>query len=376
MLARGPASPRTLPQLSCPRTRASSIRLRGRAWRGSGYLVRGIPKDDSDGLCHTVGPMPDLIITNGDSAAELLAEAGKQGVILPWRDVLHEGPVVAGTLERCSAVRSAYLSARFRIPENEVADTFAERDGLLRRAAEFERIELWFEHDLFDQLQLVQILASLDHAENVTLVQANDFLGTQRADTILRFADRARPVERADLDTAAIVWSALASPTPEPIATLAETLDARLPYLKPALARFLQELPAPETGLGRTETAILDGISVGTKAPPRLFHEAILQEEAAFMGDASFYHLIDDLAFCEMPLIAGVPEPGAPDDYGARFRTAELELTMAGEEVANGEEDHVALSGIDRWWGGTHLQGRDVWRYDRSAGKLVAPGAA
>jgi hypothetical protein len=32
------------------------------------------------------------------------------------------------------------------------------------------------------------------------------------------------------------------------------------------------------------------------------------------------------------------------------------------------------LSGIDRWWAGTRLVGRDVWRYDRKTQRLVPPG--
>jgi hypothetical protein len=323
--------------------------------------------------------MPDLILTNGDSAAYSLREAGKEGVILPWRDVLHEGPIVGGPIEACSAERVTYLARRFRIPSAEIATEFTERDEIMRRHSEFDRIELWFEHDLYDQLQLIQILAFLadvSRSKGVVLVQADDFLGPQPADKILRFADRARPIQRADLDLAAQAWAAVAAPTPEPVAALVESLDAQFPFLKPALSRFLQELPSPETGLGRTETTILDGIARGTSFPPRLFQETILQEEAAFMGDASFYHLIDDLAFCAVPLIAGVPPPTDGDDDGARFREAELELTMAGEDVANAEEDHVAMSGIDRWWGGTHLRGHNVWRYERGAGKLVAPGAA
>jgi dipeptidyl aminopeptidase/acylaminoacyl peptidase len=40
-------------------------------------------------------------------------------------------------------------------------------------------------------------------------------------------------------------------------------------------------------------------------------------------------------------------------------------------DVLAGEHDHVALSGLDRWGAGTHLQGRSVWRYDRAARKLV-----
>jgi hypothetical protein len=150
----------------------------------------------------------------------------------------------------------------------------------MRRHSEFDRIELWFEHDLYDQLQLIQILAFLadvSRSKGVVLVQADDFLGPQPADKILRFADRARPIQRADLDLAAQAWAAVAAPTPEPVAALVESLDAQFPFLKPALSRFLQELPSPETGLGRTETTILDGIARGTSFPPRLFQETILQ---------------------------------------------------------------------------------------------------
>jgi hypothetical protein len=38
--------------------------------------------------------MPEtLVVTNGDAAVERLAAAGITGEILPWRDVLHDGPV-------------------------------------------------------------------------------------------------------------------------------------------------------------------------------------------------------------------------------------------------------------------------------------------
>ena len=37
-----------------------------------------------------------LFITNGDFAAGRIAASGLTGEILPWRDVLHEGPVPAG----------------------------------------------------------------------------------------------------------------------------------------------------------------------------------------------------------------------------------------------------------------------------------------
>ena len=48
-----------------------------------------------------------LNITNGDSSVEIMTKAGIPGVYLPWRDVLHEGPVPNGlSLEALSTSKS------------------------------------------------------------------------------------------------------------------------------------------------------------------------------------------------------------------------------------------------------------------------------
>jgi len=87
----------------------------------------------------------------------------------------------------------------------------------------------------------------------------------------------------------------------------------------------------------------------------------------------SFFRLLDDLASCDVPLIAGLAPPGDGEDDAERLADARLELTAAGEKVLAGDNDHVALSGLDRWWAGTRLEGRLVWRYDRAETKLVPP---
>jgi len=100
-------------------------------------------------------------------------------------------------------------------------------------------------------------------------------------------------------------------------------------------------------------------------------------EEAAFMGDLSFFGLVEDLAFEPVRLIDGLPPPVEEDIE--RFQKAVLELSMAGDDVLNGEADHIALNGIQRWWGGTFLDASEldpaVWRYDRERRRLLPPSA-
>jgi hypothetical protein len=322
--------------------------------------------------------MTQLIITNGDSAAELLSAAGKSGTILPWRDVLHEGPIAGGLLEQCSALRAEYLAERFALDPAEVGAEFAARDAILRDHAAYDSVELWFEHDLYDQLQLIQILsffADESRTEGLVLVQADDFLGRQTPATILDFTDRARPVTADELDLADFLWADLAMPLPEPVLRrLDEPADA-LPFAVPALHRFLEELPSPRNGLGRAEATALSGLTDGPQSAIDLFRRTIAAEEAAFMGDMSFFLMLHDLADAETPLIAGLDYLSSPIGPEERYGRP-LSLTEAGRAVVSGEVDHVRLNGIDRWWAGTRLRGRTTWRYDRDAMTLISPQAS
>ena len=75
----------------------------------------------------------ELIITNGDSAAGSIKLAGLGDEVLPWRDVLHEGPVPdVGGLEALSELRGLYIASMGWIDGQEASTCFQDRDELLR----------------------------------------------------------------------------------------------------------------------------------------------------------------------------------------------------------------------------------------------------
>lgn len=325
--------------------------------------------------------MSDLIITNGDTAAELLAASGLEGRIVPWRDILHEGPLLpSSTLRTFSDLRARYLSARFGMPYSDARADFLIRDAFIEAHELFDRIAIWLEHDLYDQLQLLQILHFFDRerrAEGVIVVQANDFIGTQTPETILRFVDRSFPLTPDLARAAALVWNAILAPTPEPLVARLDGLPKELPFLRPALLRFLEELPGAKDGLSRSERSLLAAVRPGGITPQAAFEALIASEEAAFMGDGTAYRLLDDLALAGAPLIEGIELPFPTRDNGrerARYLAAPLALTALGRAILDGRPDGLAERGIDRWWGGTHMTGHDSWRWDGSARTLIPPG--
>lgn len=334
--------------------------------------------------CNAKSPeMAELIITNGDAAGEMLAAAGVRSRIVAWRDVLHEGPLVpAASLAEFSSRRARYLSDRFGIPYAETRADLLTRDALVEAHMLFDTVTIWLEHDLYDQLQLIHI-ASFFHSAGRTaglrLVQADDFLATQKPETILRFAEDAIDLDAERLATAAAFWQALTMPSPEALLAQLRSATGSFRFLRPALGRFIEELPATAGGLNRSERTVMAAIAGGGLTPRDVFGRLLSSEDAPFMGDWSAYRLIDDLAGAAEPLVSGLdrvfPTLGESAEIEA-YLAAPLSVTAFGRSVLAGEADAIAVNGIDRWWAGTHLSGHDCWRWDARTRRLVPPGGA
>jgi hypothetical protein len=213
---------------------------------------------------------------------------------------------------------------------------------------------LWFERDLFDQLQLLQLLVLLDETP-AALVD----LGEPTESPADLGALEREPVRAGQRAIAARAWSAFRAPEPTDLAELAQAGTEALPFLGAALLRLLEELPAVGDGLARSERTLLQAVAAGASSRHRAFDAFQRAEERPFMGDSVFWQRIDCLAGGPVPLLV---ENGG------------LTLTAAGREVLAGRADHIHLNGIDRWLGGVHLTGPEVtWRWDRRLGRLVGP---
>jgi len=311
-----------------------------------------------------------LHITNGDAAGDKLKASGLAGDVLCWRDVLHDGPVPAGlAMDELSAVRARFIAGRGWADEDGVARDFAARDAALAGCRAHDEVVLWFEHDLYDQLQLIQVLDwfATHGGPRRSLVCGAEYLGpSEPARLAERFAARS-PVSTDQLALAAAAWAAFRSPDPRAIPELLADDTVELPYLGDALIRHLEQFPSTFNGLGRSEHQALQVIAGGAATLKDAYlgsHQAL--EEPIWLGDSSFIAYMHDLASGDHPLVAiGAGEPG--DVHRP------IALTDAGRAVLAGREDRVRLNGIDRWLGGVHLHGRDAaWRWDATERALAA----
>ncbi|HSP73235.1 MAG TPA: hypothetical protein VLN26_12745, partial [Gaiellaceae bacterium] len=242
--------------------------------------------------------------------------------------------------------------------------------GLERRdrlVAEAPHAVLWFEHDLYDQLQLLEALTVAADGAHLELIDAGRYLGPLAAEELASLWPLRRPVTGEVLELARAGWAAFTAPEPTALAAFLERDTSALPYLAPALRRLLEELP-DDAGLSRSERQLLALLADGPRLPPQLFAEVQRLEEAPFEGDAWVWRRAASL----VPLVEPLPQPPPLGD-ARRFAATPVTLTDAGRAVLAGAADAVELRGIDRWLGGTHLTPAALWRRGRDGEIRRAP---
>jgi hypothetical protein len=292
--------------------------------------------------------------------------------VLAWNDVYHEGPVPAGPRDALLDARASFLASCGYGDAATIRRSLVARDDALCDAvAAGDDVVLWFEHDLYDQLQLLDALAliarTIGGGGRIELIEVGSFPGRPRfrglgeltPGELATLWPRRRAVGEAELEDAVIAWESVRASEPTALDELRRRPQRSRPFLAAAIERFLEELPAVRGGLSRTERQLLGALRAGPRTRPELFEATQELEQTPFHGDTWLFRALDGLAVGRRALVAR---------DGERWS-----LTRAGRAVLGGRGDRVELAGIDRWLGGTHLRGESVWRWDAGAREVVAP---
>jgi hypothetical protein len=286
-----------------------------------------------------------LHITNGTSVTQTMNAAEIPGEYLSWMDVLHDGPVPGGlSLDELSPIRAQFVAECGWATPIQALRGFEGRNEWLRGFREHNEVVLWFEHDLFDQLQLIQLL-DFFHGQDMgatalTLICVGEHpelrpfygLGQLNASQLTALLPTRTPVMRDQLACGADAWAAFTSDTPEMLRRFVQHPAPGLPFLQTAMKRLLQEYPAAN-GLGRLENDVLNAIAQGARTKREIYAQSQKQEEVPF-GDASVFLRLDTL-----------------EKIGAVMKEAGYSLTDFGRELHQGS----AAARIEKWIGGVHL---------------------
>ena len=153
-------------------------------------------------------------------------------------------------------------------------------------------------------------------------------------------------------------WRAFRDATPTSLEIVRHSDTSPLPFLARALQRFLQDYPWTRDGLSRTERRLMTLVAEGRAEWPAVYPRMSEGEDAFYVTDTALRDLTASLTSGATPLLTS--------------RDNALSLTRAGRDVLQGRADRVKLCGLDRWYGGVHMHGRDTaWRWDGEQRSIV-----
>lgn len=313
-----------------------------------------------------------LVITNGSSITSRLAEDEFPATLLAWDDILYEGPVVATPdLPTLSDIRATYLALESYGDWDAISANFQSRDAVLLDWRSHEEVVLLFEHDLHDQLQLLQLLDFFARQPGLpetrlTMSCIDSFPGlderfvgigqlsvAQMRDVIAM----RRLVTPEQIVLGRRLWEALLEPEPIKLASFGAEQCSALPFVHAALQRLLQELPYLRGGVSRTEWQILRVLAAGPGSATDLFYRTQELEDAPFHGDTTLFRVLRNLT--------------AGKQAAAKFDGQSYSLTGYGRKLLAGTADWTHSHGLNRWVGGTHLYPENDWRWDDESQSIV-----
>ena len=367
-----------------------------------------------------------LLITNGDSTGDMLKHSKSiKGDVLCWRDLLHDGPVLDLPNAEYSAARTQYLHGlclqgsqahnSHDKDSNEqidphlkanIADDFKQRAVILNQLNNYDEIVLFFEHDLYDQLQLTELchrlLASPAPLPPIFIICINQHhevpyfhgLGQLSIPMLEALYDAHKhKLSNLQLKAGQAVWHALVASDPIQLSKMAQEPVLGWPFMQSALQRYCREYPAKETGLTLTQTYLLmtllkapdelpalehhlkrleqSGQLQGTTSAEqryyeiltgpatfkRMFHHLQQLEQAPFMGDLSVRKELNSLLTSNLPYVQ--IEKETPETV--------YSLTQAGAEALQGQRHWLDTNLYKMWRGGVQINNQHSWMWDNTA---------
>ena len=225
-----------------------------------------------------------------------------------WCDPLHEGPIADLPDDQLLRIRATAVARGLGEPPAAVEAEFKSWRAAVDADHAYDELVLWYEHDLFDQLNLIQLLARIGRdrpiRKPVSLVSIDSYpghphfkgLGELRPEDIARLFNERRRVTSEQFAVAARAWDAFRSQDRARMESLLLEDTSALPFLARALRRYLDEAPEQPGGLTRSERRLIDQLADGPidiHTAWKRMHEG---ESAFYITDTSFWSLLKGLA--------------------------------------------------------------------------------
>ena len=216
------------------------------------------------------------------------------------RECLIDGPNSGNTLEQFFKTRSLFIGETYGNSEKKYEDHVIPEITKIAQISEGE-VNLWFEDDLFCQVNLWFVCSLLYTKEDITvnLVRPQDSLlygfgGLNQEQLVKAYEDRVN-LSRINVNQLVWIWFTYQKNHVERLLKLSVQIGEDFPFIKEAIIAQIERETTDEKR-GRPEQAIVDIIEEkSTKDFAVVFQEFCKREPVYGFGDLQFKQIFDDI---------------------------------------------------------------------------------
>ncbi len=232
-----------------------------------------------------------LHITNGDFFTDRLKKLHWKGDIITWREMLCEGKTLTSVgSESFWKARFDFLHKNYRISKSSFIEKTLKEYRSLCNHKQQDEIVLWFEYDLFCQINMLAVISWLKtHRKyaQVSLVCSGKEDNTDRLFTLDQLSDeqlsalyqKKITLTQDDIEYADYVWQLYCSDNPMRLENLTDFDQYQFHYLSDAIKMHLQRFPSIRNGLNHMENTILKLAVQEKPSNKKEFLRALLQNQ-------------------------------------------------------------------------------------------------
>lgn len=211
-----------------------------------------------------------LHITNGDNFTERLNTLNLKGDVITWREMLCEGKTLTNVgSESFWKTRYEFLHKNYKVSKSWFIEKTLKEYRSLCNHKQQDEIVLWFEYDLFCQVNMLAVISWLvanrkyaqislvcsgKEDESDKMYTLNELTDEQ----LLGLYENKKVLSQDDTEYADYVWQLYCSNNPMRLENLTDFNDYQFDYLGDAIKSHLQRFPSITNGLNSMENTILN----------------------------------------------------------------------------------------------------------------------
>jgi hypothetical protein len=249
-----------------------------------------------------------LHITNGDSFTQKLKSLKLNGEIITWREMLCEGKTETNVgSESFWKTRFDFLHKNYKVSKSWFVEKTLKEYRSLCNHKQQDQIILWFEYDLFCQINMLAVLSWLkkhrryaevylvcsgDEDETNRLYRLNDLNDEQ----LLNSYENKVKLSQNDVEYADYVWQLYCSDNPIRLENLIDFDNYQFDYLSDAVKVHLRRFPTIKNGLNELENRVLEfSLQQKPKSKKELLSSLIQNQGFYGFGDTQYERVITNL---------------------------------------------------------------------------------